>query len=415
MKAKVSKLKSGLTIVTDTNKNVHSVVVSVGVKAGGRDERSDQTGIAHLLEHMAFKGTTKRTCNQIVEEVETLGGHMNAYTSKERTVYYIKILKEHAELAIDVLSDILQDSIFPQEELDKERHVVVQEIKRKQDNPGSLVYEYFQRSSFPDQQMGKSILGTEEEVLSYTRDNLLEFVNKHYHYKNMVVSVSGNIKHSDVLTLVKKYFTVNKNKVKKKKAPTTELSFASGTTIVNKTGLNQANVIIGYPTTKTTIKEELVYMIIASMLGQGMTSRLFREIREKRGLVYSVGSYYTTYRDAGVFSIHAGTTLDKLEEFLTVTNEELKGFAETITKQLIQDEKAKVLSSLLMETESITHMSDSNIANIFQNGNIITSEDIKLILNDIDKDLVKESITNLFSKKSNITILANEHLNSLSI
>lgn len=408
-KPKITKLPSGLTVITDYNPKFHSVMVSVGVKSGARDEKANQTGIAHLLEHMAFKGTATRDYTQIIDLIENNGGRMNAYTSKSETVYYIKILKEKAELAIDILSDIVQNSVFPQEELEKERQVVVQEIKSYEDSAEDVLHDNFGLSCYPKHQIGKTILGTEQQVMSYQRKDLIKFVNMHYVPENMVISISGNITNAQAIKLVKKYFNKkNTNYVNVRKVP----KFTPGMLLVNKTGLNQTHVIIGYEAcSNQDLKLAITSKILGNILGSGMSSILFHEIREKRGLVYSIYSYSDNVQDHGLFSIYAATDNEKLEELLTVTNDIINNLQ--ITKEQLQKTKTKLLSGLLMSMESSNSTATENLANYISRNKITEASEIKKIINSITLKDVQAIATKIFKSKSNIVVLANDSLKTI--
>lgn len=398
--AKKSKMSNGLILVTEYNKNVETVVVSVGVKVGARYETPQEEGLSHFLEHMLFKGTNTRTYEEINNTVDFVGASTNAYTSENETVYYIKTPREHVEMAFDILSDQVFNSIIPEEELKKEAEVVVQEIKRSKDDPESVLHNNFSSVAFKGNQLSRTILGTEEQILSYTRDDMMAFYKKHYVPNNMVVSVAGNMKHKDAVNLVVKYFNKKKDTNFKYKKPP-KVTFSGGQTITHVDSEHQVNVDITFGfdgRNKTTKKMRNAIAMVNNILSSGMGSKLVTEIREKRGLVYSTGSYITIQDDYGYMSIYGGTDHHKIEEFIEASILVLKTFNDNVTEKDLQKAKNSRIAATKMSLESITNVSLGRIGEIFVHNKPLKLSEIVDSINEVSLDDVKEAMTYILSK-----------------
>ncbi len=281
-KQEIITLKNGLRLAVDEMKDVETVSVGVFVNTGSRNETPEINGISHFLEHMAFKGTKKRSARQIAEEFEGIGGRINAYTSKEKTVYYAKVLKQHAEFAVEFLADILQNSTFDEVELEKERGVILQEIAMTNDTPDDIVFDYFQETAYPSQAMGRSILGPVKNIKKFGRKDFSNYINAQYNYQNMAVVAAGNIKESDLVKWSKKYFTsLGDNKIK-----TYQKAKYQGGDFRKEKKLEQINLVLGFDGLSYLDPKYYTSQILAMILGGGMSSRLFQEVRENRGLAY---------------------------------------------------------------------------------------------------------------------------------
>lgn len=398
--AKKTKLPNGLRVVTEYNKSVETVVVSVGIAVGNRHESSKEEGLSHALEHMLFKGTKTRTYQELNEAVDFVGARTNAFTSNERTVYYIKTPKDHVELAVDILSDQVLNSIFPADEMKKEMEVIEQEIKRSYDDPNDVLYYNFAEVAFKGNQLARPILGTAKKILAYTPADMLAYYTKHYHPKNMILSVAGNIKHAQVVELAKKYFPDVDRKFKKinpKKA-----TWNPGQSVVHVESENQVNVLVGFaiPGRKDlTKKQEVTMHMVDDILTSGMGSKLSMEIREKRGLVYSVGSYISDYEEIGMFGVYGGTDDKKVEEFLEATTIVLKGFNSGINDKDLQKAKNSLKSRFSMSVESISSVSTCNITALQQDGKLTTVKELNAIVDTVTLDDLKTMFTSMIASK----------------
>ncbi len=345
---KITTLKNGLRVATDEMKEVETVSVGVFVNTGSRNETPEINGISHFLEHMAFKGTKTRSARQIAEEFEGIGGRINAYTSKDKTVYYVKVLKQHAEFAVEFLADILQNSAFDTVELEKERGVILQEIAMTNDTPDDIIFDYFQETAYPKQALGRSILGPVKNIKKFGRDHFVDYIAKQYNYSNITLVAAGAIKEKDLVKYAEKYFvSLGTAKIK----PLEEAKYLGGDFRKEKK-LEQINLVMGFKGLSALHKDNYTAQILAMILGGGMSSRLFQEVRENRGLAYSIYAFNSTYLDSGIFGIYAGTTPEKTNELLTTTCKEILKICEKITDKELQRVRTQYEASLLMSKES---------------------------------------------------------------
>ncbi len=371
-KQQITTLPSGLRVATDEMKDVETVSVGVFVNTGSRNEIPAINGISHFLEHMAFKGTAKRSAKQIAEEFEGIGGRINAYTSKEKTVYYAKVLKKHAEFAVEFLADILQNSTFDKVELEKERGVILQEIAMTNDTPDDIVFDYFQETAYPDQPLGRSILGPVKNIKKFSREHFSDYIGKQYNYKNMAVVAAGNIKEKDLVKWVKKYFTsLGTNEIKLCEAP----KYRGGDFRKEKK-LEQINLVMGFKGLSYLDPNYYAAQILAMILGGGMSSRLFQEVREQRGLAYSIYAFNHSHFDAGIFGIYAGTTPEKTNELISATSGEIKKICEKISDKELQRVRTQFEAGLLMAKESTSTRMQRLGGEILSHGRLIPDQEV---------------------------------------
>ncbi|MDU8941169.1 pitrilysin family protein [Wolbachia endosymbiont of Drosophila malagassya] len=344
----LTRLPSGLIVVTERMERVETVSFGAYVSTGTRDETAEENGVSHFLEHMAFKGTERRSALQIAEEIENVGGHINAYTAREQTAYYVKLLKENLDLGIDIIGDILTHSTFDPTEIERERGVILQEIGQANDTPDDVVFDHFQATAYPNQPMGRPTLGTEDLIRTMSRDTLMRYMSAHYTTGNMVVAAAGNLHHEDVVQQVERHFA---------DLGTTSLipgtpSVYGGGEFRQEKDLDQAHVVLGFPSVGYNDPDYYAALMLSLLLGGGMSSRLFQEIREKRGLVYSVYSFNAPFLDGGVFGIYAGTGEKECAELVPVTLEELKKVQKNVGEDELARARAQLKASLLMSLES---------------------------------------------------------------
>ncbi len=348
MSVAVSTLKSGIAVVTDSMPHLETASLGVWVNAGSRDERRDEHGISHLLEHMAFKGTRRRTARQIAEEIEAVGGDLNAATGAENTAYYARVLKNDVPLALDVLSDILSEPAFDRGELLREQNVIVQEIGAVADTPDDLVFEHLQAVAFPDQSIGRSILGTAKTVRSFDDAKLREYLGRQYRAPDMVVAAAGAVDHAAVLAEVEQRLAGFDGPASHRPEPA---RFGGGTH-VEKRELEQVHIALALPGLAQTDPALYSLQSFTSVLGGGMSSRLFQEAREKRGLCYAIYSFHAPYSDIGMFGLYAGTDAADTSELMRLIVEEIANTAETMSEAEIARAKAQMKAGLLMALES---------------------------------------------------------------
>jgi len=344
----ITTLPSGLTVLTERMERVETVSFGAYIGAGTRHETAAENGVAHFLEHMAFKGTANRSAVDIAEAIENVGGHINAYTSREQTAYYVKLLKEDLALGVDIIGDILCHSSFDADELERERGVILQEIGQANDTPDDIVFDHFQSAAYPSQPMGRPVLGTEQIIRGMKREALPGFMRQHYTPENMVIAACGNLEHERVVDLVQRHFA---------DLPKSELeapmpSDYTGGEFREVRALDQAHIVLGFSAPGYGEPDYYPSMLLSTLLGGGMSSRLFQEIREKRGLVYSIYSFTAPAADGGLFGIYAGTGESEAAELMPVTLEELGKVQQHVTAAELNRARAQLKAGLLMSLES---------------------------------------------------------------
>jgi predicted Zn-dependent peptidase len=348
MSVEVTRLPSGLSVVTDRMPHLETASLGVWIGSGSRNERPDEHGISHLLEHMAFKGTKRRTARQIAETIEAVGGDLNAATSAESTGYFARVLKADVPLAIDVLSDILSEPTFDAEELRREQNVIVQEIGATEDAPDDLVFDRLQETAFPRQPMGRSILGTPDTVRSFNPSRLRAYLTRNYRAPNMVIAAAGAVEHDAIVAEVGKRLASFKGPA----APEPEPAHFRGGTRVETRELEQVHIAMalqGLP-----VRDEQLYslQVFTSVLGGGMSSRLFQEVREIRGLCYAIHAFHMPFADTGLFGLYAGTDESDAPELMRVVIDQIGNATETLNDTEINRAKAQMKAGLLMALES---------------------------------------------------------------
>ncbi|MGG7517301.1 M16 family metallopeptidase [Allorhizobium undicola] len=350
MNVECTRLPSGLTVVTEKMPHLESAALGVWVKSGARDETADEHGIAHLLEHMAFKGTHRRSARQIAEEIENVGGELNAATSTETTSYYARVLKDNVPLAVDMLADILTDSVFDEEELAREKHVILQEIGAAWDTPDDVVFDRFAETAFQGQTLGRSILGTPETVESFSSDQIRHYLARNYTTDRMFVVGAGAVDHDAFVKQVEERFAGLRT------APSVNPAAAparyTGGDVRESRDLMDTQLLLGFEGRAYHMRDFYCSQILANILGGGMSSRLFQEVREFRGLCYSVYAFHWGFSDTGIFGIHAATGGENLPELVPVIIEELRKASERIEQQEIDRSRAQIRAQLLMGQES---------------------------------------------------------------
>lgn len=397
-----SKLNNGLTVVTYHMPNVNSVAINVIVNVGSRYEQSSEIGISHFLEHMAFKGTTTRSAKQIAEEFDSIGGHFNAYTSHEQTVYYSKILNENCYKALEILADIIQNSVFSKEEIAKEYQVILQEIAHVQDNPDELIHEKFYSSAYENQALGRSILGTHDSLAKFDREHFSNYVDKHYNAENIYLSVAGNISHEQVVEFAKKLFCSLKNK---QNSHFEKVRYTGGHSFITK-DLEQTTLVLGFESVPYFNIQQLYHtQVLSLILGNGMSSRLFQQIREKLGLVYSIGSYNSSYCDSGIFGIYASTNHDKLPFLAEQLVNEIKKISTDIKDSEIDRAKIQLKTSIYMAQEKSSYKSEEIGKNFAVFGKYIPTEQIIEHIMNITKQDIINIANKIFVTKPTLSII----------
>tara|TARA_Y100000590_G_C15636182_1_gene983086 strand:- start:226 stop:1479 length:1254 start_codon:yes stop_codon:yes gene_type:complete len=396
---KISTLENGLRIVTQNMPSLETVSMGIWNFVGGRDELENNNGVAHLLEHMAFKGTNTRNALEIAETIENVGGDINAYTSKEITAYYVKLIAEDLPLGIDILTDILQNSTFAEEELNRERGVILQEIGMYLDSPDEMIFDYWQEKAYSNQPIGRSILGQPDIIKNISRDEVKKFMLSHYNPKKMIVSAAGKIEHEKFVEAIKKSCknlpqgTVN-SRAKAKYSPGEYRELKK---------LEQIHLLVGFEGIDYHHDDYYSLMIYSSLLGGGMSSRLFQEIREKRGLVYGISSFCSSYSDTGVFGIYSGTGDSQIQELIPVLCDQLNTSPDSITEKEINRGKAQLKASLMMGRESAFRRTEVAARQLLVFDRIIESSEILKKIDKVNIDTVKNISKKILSKPMTIS------------
>jgi predicted Zn-dependent peptidase len=344
----VHTLSNGLRIVTEHMPGLESAALGLWVSAGGRHEAPEQNGVAHFLEHMAFKGTARRSALQIAEEIEDVGGYINAYTSREVTAYYARVLRHDVPLALDLIADIVLNPVFDPREIEVERGVILQEIGQAADTPDDIIFDWLQEEAYPGQALGRTILGPAERVRAFDRGDFDRFVAEHYGAGQLILSAAGAVDHDEIVRLAEAAF--GHLPASRPVVPEAAV-FAGGERRVVKK-LEQAHFTLALEAPGYRSDDIYTAQIYASALGGGMSSRLFQEIREKRGLCYTIYASVGSYDDTGMLTIYAGTSGKELPELVGLTVDELRRSAEDMTEAELARARAQMKAGLLMGLES---------------------------------------------------------------
>ncbi|PCJ24952.1 MAG: peptidase M16 [Rickettsiales bacterium] len=355
-----SKLPNGLDVVTYSMEQVNSVAINIIVNVGSRYETEEEAGISHFLEHMAFKGTTNRTALEIAKEFDAIGGQFNAYTSREHTVYCTKVLSQHTDQALDMLSDILQNSLFEEGDIKKELGVILQEIAGVNDSPDDLVYERFYELAYPNQPIGKSILGTGENIAKFDKNAFQKYMAQHYRPDNIVISMAGKVTHEEAQAQVSKFFS---NMGSSKQEPHMQTShplaqYVGGYHFTPKE-LEQTTIALGFSSVSyADLKLFYHAQILSIILGGGLSSRLFQRVREELGLAYSIGSWVNAFADSGTFSISAAADHNNIAVLLENIVIEVNKIKTDISEEELKLAKAQIETNIYMAEERSEYKSE---------------------------------------------------------
>ncbi|WPZ37046.1 pitrilysin family protein [Thalassobaculum sp. OXR-137] len=396
---RLTTLDNGLTVATDAMPSVESASVGLWVGVGTRHEKPSENGLAHLIEHMVFKGTAKRDAAAIAREIEDVGGHMNAYTSREQTAYYAKVLADDVPVAIDLISDIVQNSVFDPAELDRERAVIVQEIAQVNDTPDDVIFDHFQTAAFPDQGLGRPVLGTAEVVRSVPRQSLVDYVAQSYGADSCILSVAGRVDHDRVVELAAERFSAMPSKTTK----TTDLGQYAGGEIRVERELEQLHVILGFRGTSFDDPDFYTLQVLSMIYGGGMSSRLFQEVREKRGLAYSIYSFTSAYLDDGLLGVYAGTGADEVGEVMPVICDQLRAIPDELDESELARAKIQLKSSLLMSRESTSARCEQLANHFLVHGRLPDLADIIENVEKVDPAAIRAMVERLLSAPPTLT------------
>ncbi len=397
-------LSNGIRVVSETLPKSRSISIGVWVKVGSRHEPPELAGVSHFIEHLFFKGTEKRTAKEIAIEMDSIGGEMNAFTSQETTTYYVKVVDEHLPIAIDLLSDILLGSRFDPREMEKERNVILEEIKGVEDTPDDYIHELFTSTVWPDNSLGRPILGTKETIKALKHEDLLSYINSYYSPKEIVISVAGNFEHARMVEFLDRSF----GKLSRTGTPKKEItpSFAQAI-FVKKKQLEQVQLCLGCKGLNYTNEDRFAVWSLNTVLGNSMSSRLFQEVREQNALAYSIYSYVTSYRDTGLITVYAGTDPSNTLEVVRLVMKEIRKIKEEgITPAEELRVKNQIKGNLVLSLESSnSHMSRIARQEIYF-GKYLSIDEIIKGVEKVTKEQVQRLAQQLFSRDSiSLTVL----------
>lgn len=402
MTLKVSTLDSGLRVITDTVPEMETVAIGAWADVGTRHEDLAHNGVAHMVEHMMFNGTPTRTSLQIAEAVENVGGQINAYTSREITAYYIHLLRRDLPMGMDILSDILQRATFPDAELEKERGVILQEIGMTNDTPDDVVFDIYQETAYPDQALGAPILGREEIIEGMKKETLYDYVHRFYTPEKMVISAAGNIDHDTLVQMARSMFSDLPADTHQTYAPA---KYNGGDKRVER-DLEQTHVVLGFQGISREHPDYFSAMMLGTVLGGGMSSRLFQEVREKRGLVYSIYSSHSSYHDDGQFEIYAGTGEENLSKLVPVVCDEIvKTVQSTVSEDELARAKAQIKAGILMSRESMLSRANRQAKYLINYGHAPDINQIITLIDSVTVNSIQKTAQKIFSGRPTLAAL----------
>ncbi len=401
MTVRIETLPSGLRIVTDTMESVESVSLGVWVAAGTRHESPDVNGVSHFLEHMAFKGTSKRSAQDIAEEIEAVGGHLNAHTSREYTAFYVKVLKEDVPLAVDIVSDIVQNAVFDPEELERERAVILQEIRQANDTPDDIVFDHFQAAAFPDQALGWPVLGSAQSVQDMPRERIRDYMHGSYCAPRIIAAAAGRVDHDQHRRLVEAAFAG----LPRDPMPAVAPARYTGGDYRETRDLEQVQLVIGFQGMAFGDDGFYSASVFSTLFGGGMSSRLFQEIREKRGLAYSVYSFLSAYSDSGLFAVHAGTGAAELTDLLPVLCEEIGKVVRDVDEAEVARARAQLKASILMSLESTGARCEQAARQLMVFGRILTPDETIERIEAVNADAVLKAARQILASPMTVAAL----------
>ena len=395
-------LPSGLRVAVAPMPGVETVSVGVWVDVGGRHERVHENGLAHMLEHMAFKGTARRSALRIAEEIEDVGGYLNAYTSREQTAYYARVMRDDTGLAIELIADILLQSTFPEEELAREREVVRQEIAQVNDTPDDLIFDHLQAAAYPDQPVGRSILGLPERVSSFARSDLQGFLQRGYGAERMVVAAAGAVDPDAFLKSIEALFA----DVGTVADDTPEPAVWKGGAIIDRRQLEQTHLALGFDGVTIHDPDFVAAQVVSNLLGGGMSSRLFQEVREKRGLAYSVFSFAGAMADGGMVGVYAASSPDSVAELGPVLATEIRRLAEDTNEVETARARAQMKAGLVMSLESSSARLEQIARQVLVHGRPLEVADLLSRVDDVDVAAARRVAEKLFHGASPLAMAA---------
>jgi len=381
MSVALTQLDNGIVVASDSMSGVESVSLGAWISVGARHEPEELNGIAHVLEHMAFKGTARRSARDIAEEIEAVGGHLNAYTGRESTAYYAQVLREHTGLAVDLIADILVHPRFDSSELEREKAVILQEIGQAQDTPDDIIFDHFQEIAYPRQAFGRPILGQPETVKALSSDSLRDYMQSRYDPRRLIFAAAGAIEHERLVELVAEAFA----ELTPGESLTSDAPVYSAGDLRQVRALEQAHLILGLEAIGYRDPDYYAASIFATLFGGGMSSRLFQEVREERGLAYSVFSFLSGYSDTGLFGVYAGTGELEAQEVVPLICGLLTDAGEDVREAEIDRARNQIKASILMGRERTSNRCEHLANQLLTYGRALSVEEIVARLDAVDR------------------------------
>jgi predicted Zn-dependent peptidase len=402
MSVEITRLSNGLTVVTETMPHLETSALGVWVNTGARHERTEEHGLSHLLEHMAFKGTTTRSPRDIAEEIEAVGGDLNAATGLETTAYFARVLKGDEGIALQIIADILQNSTFAEDELEREREVILQEIAGTLDSPDDIVFDLVQEAAFPGQPAGRTILGTPDSVKAISRSNLKDFLAERYHPAGMVLSGAGAIRHEDAVRHAEALFGA----LTSSGSGVEEPALYQGGVRSSSRKFEQAHLVMGFEAPSYREPEFFAAQVLSGVLGGGMSSRLFQEVREKRGLCYAIYSTSWGLKDSGLFAVHAATGPGMIGELIDVVSDEIDRMAASGPDEAeVARAKAQLKAGLMMSLESCSARAEQLARQILLHGSVLSTSEIVAFVDSVSADDVRALAQRLRRREACVAVV----------
>jgi predicted Zn-dependent peptidase len=400
-------LPNTIRIVTEEIPHVRSLSLGFWIETGSRDEVPENNGISHFIEHMVFKGTKKRNVKEIAQSIESVGGYLNAFTSKEHTCYYARVLDEHLELATDVLSDLVFQPTFPEKELDKERNVVLEELKQAEDDPDDIIQDYFEKALFKTHPLGMPVIGSAKSISLFKRKDLVQYRSEQYTASNLVIAAAGNLKHEQVVELTERFIQqVPERKERKREHPRAFLAEPTSEVSEYYKPIQQAHICMGTIGFTVKDKNRFAMQVLNTLLGDGMSSRLFQNIRERYGFAYAVYSFNNMMQDTGAVGVYIGTDNNHVQRCIDLVWKELKSLRnQGITKEELDRTKAQLKGSMMLGMENIPNRMIRLGSSELYFGELIALDEIVKNIDAVTRDQVQEIAAGLFSEDRFATVI----------
>ena len=404
-----SEYASGLRVITEEMPGTRSVAFAVWVGVGSRDERPSLAGSSHFLEHLLFKGTTTRTARQIAEAFDAVGGDLNAFSAKEYTCYYCRVLDRDVVLAVELMCDMIQNSVLDRSDFEAERQVILEEIHMHEDDPGDLIHDLFAETLWKGHPLGRPVLGTKETISSMDRDQVRRFYRRHYHPGNFVVAAAGNVRHEELCGLIEGYMDTGK-RLSTGGQPRVRagggVPRSSSGVLVTRRKTEQAHICVGSTAYSRRDPERFAFGVVNSVLGGGMSSRLFQEVREKRGLAYSVYSYHSMFAETGMFAAYAGTTPSKAEDVLSIIRAELRDIASGgLTQEELDRAKGHMKGSLVLSIEDTSGRMSRIGKSEISHGEILSVDEVLRRVDSVTLDDARRAAADVFGRPMALAVV----------